>query len=264
MNRKLESLICYFRHRARSQSKYKIHSPFVFDLYTNVIARSEQHLQYRVINRLRKELVLVLRYIKRRDLGAINRDFPADQRFVRVRDIAVHDSINKKSGELLFRFGELFRPATILELGTSLGISTIYLSLAAPESQIITIEGCIDSAHLAEDNFEKTGLKNIKVIIGRFEEKLAEALTRMPSPDLIFIDGNPAKEPTLAYFRQCLQHINSRTVIIINNICRSTEMRKAWKSICAEPKVKVTLDLGRMGVVFFREELSKEDFILNF
>ena len=41
-------------------------------------------------------------------------------------------------------------------------------------------------------------------------------------------------------------------------------MRKAWKSICAEPKVKVTLDLGRMGVVFFREELSKEDFILNF
>ncbi len=264
MNRKVEAIVGYLKHLMHAQSKYKLHSPFIFDFYANVLMNNQTYSQYRVVNRLRKELESVPRFIKRKDPGIHCRDFPADQRFVRVRDIAVRNSVSRKKGEFLFRLIRRYKPATILELGTSLGISTIYLGLGAPQSTILSIEGCIDSANLALENFEKTGLKQISVITGTFEEKLEEAFQRMPSPDMIFIDGNHRGEPTLRYFDQCMQHIHPSTVLVIDDICWSAEMFEAWKVISNHPRVKVTIDLYQMGIVFFKEELSKENYILNF
>jgi predicted O-methyltransferase YrrM len=264
MSRQVEAVVEYLKHLVNVQSKYQIHSPFVFDFYNKVLLNGQVYHQYRVVNRLRRELETASRFIKRKDLDANCKDFPCDQRFVRVKDIIHHNSVSRKKGELLFRLIRHYKPMSILELGTSLGISTIYLSLAAPESHIITIEGCIDSVNLARENFEKTGLKNIHVIPGNFDEKLALAFVEMPMPDLIFFDGNHHKEPTLTYFEQCLQHIHPGTVLIIDDIHWSLEMTEAWNTIRCHPKVKVTIDIFQMGIVFFKEELSKEDFTLRF
>jgi predicted O-methyltransferase YrrM len=264
MSRQVEAVVGYLKHSFRIQSKYHIHSPFVFDFYTKVLQNGQEYPQYRMVNRLRRELETVSRFIKRKDLGANCKDFPCDQRFVRVKDIAHYSSVSRKKGELLFRLIRHYKPSAILELGTSLGISTIYLSLAAPESQIITIEGCIDSANLARENFDKTGLKNIHVITGNFDEKLALAFLEMPVLDLVFFDGNHKKEPTLAYFEQCLQHIHPGTVLIIDDIHWSAGMTEAWNTIRCHPQVKVSIDLYHMGIIFFKEELSKEDFTLRF
>jgi predicted O-methyltransferase YrrM len=151
-----------------------------------------------------------------------------------------------------------------MELGTSLGISTIYMGLAAPESKILTIEGCIDSAKIAHENFEKSGLHNIQIITGNIDDKLSMAFDEMAVPDLIFIDGNQRKEPTLDYFEQILQHIHPGTVLIIDDIHCSGGMTEAWNTIRGHSRVKVSIDLYQMGIVFFKEELSKEDFILRY
>jgi len=264
MNRQVEAVVGYLKHSFRVQSKYHLHSPFIFDFYSKVLQNGQEYPQYRVVNRLRKELETVSRFIKRKDLGANCKDFPCDQRFVRVKDIVHNSSVSKKKGELLFRLIRNYKPSTILELGTSLGISTIYLSLAAPDSRIVTLEGCIDSANVARENFEKAGLKNIKVITGNFDEKLASAFIEMPLLDLVFFDGNHKKEPTLSYFEQCLQHIHPGSVLIIDDIHWSSGMTEAWKTICCHPRVKVSVDIYHMGIIFFKEELSKEDFILHF
>ena len=264
MSRQVEAVVGYLKHAVRAQSKYHIHSPFVFGFYQNVLKDEHTYIQYRVVNRLRKELETVSRFIKRKDLGARCKDYPCDQRFVRVKDIVHHSSVNRKKGEFLFRLIRQYKPSSILELGTSLGISTIYFGLAAPESQIITIEGCLDSANLARENFEKTGLKNIQVITGNFEDKLAVALAEMPVPDLVFFDGNHKKEPTLSYFEQCLQHIQPGTIFIFDDIHWSSGMEEAWNIIRQHPLVKVSIDLYHMGIVFFKEELSKEDFTIRF
>jgi len=229
-----------------------------------VLLESEDYHQYRVVNRMRKELEGISRFIKRKDLGANQKDFPTDQRFVRVGDIARRSCVSRKNGELLFRFARHYQPKSILELGTSLGISTIYLGLAAPDCNIVTIEGCIDSANIARENFDKTGLKHVRLVTGSFEERLAPALAEIPAPDLVFFDGNHKKKPTLAYFEQCLQHIHPGTVFIFDDIHWSAGMEEAWKTICSHPSVKVTLDLYHMGFVFFREELSREKFTLRF
>ena len=264
MSRQVDIIVGFLKYSLRSQSKYRIHSPFVFDFYKNVLKDTHSYPQYRLINRLRKELESVSRFIKRKDLGARCKDFPGDQRFVRVRDIVHRASVSQKKGELLFRLVKRYAPGNILELGTSLGISSIYLGLAAPESRIVTIEGCIDSANVAQENFDRAGLKNIHIITGNFEDKLAVALDEMPAPDLVFFDGNHKMKPTLAYFEQCLQHIYPGTVFVFDDIHWSKGMEEAWKVICQHPKVKVTIDIYQMGFVFFREELSKEDFILRF
>ena len=264
MSRKVDAIVGYLKHYLRSQSKYRIHSPFVFDFYKNVLHNSQSYPQYRTINRMRKDLESISRFIKRRDMGARSKDFPGDQRFVRVRDIARHSSVSQKKGEMLFRFVRNYHPGSILELGTSLGISAIYFGLASPDSRIITIEGCIDSAGVARENFDKAGLRNIHVITGHFEDQLKVALEEMQSPDLVFFDGNHKKKPTLAYFEECLKHIHPETVFIFDDIHWSAGMEDAWETICRHPKVKVSIDTYRMGFVFFREELSKEDFILRF
>jgi predicted O-methyltransferase YrrM len=264
MSRQFEAVVGYLKHAVRAQSKYRIHSPFVFHFYEHVLNDHHEYHQYRTINRLRKELQTGSRFIKRKDLGARCKDFPYDQRFVRVKDIIHHSSVNRKIGELLFRVVQEYKPNTILELGTSLGISTIYLGLAAPNSKIITIEGCIDSANLARENFEKAGLKNIRVITGNFEEKLPEALQAMQAPDIVFFDGNHKKEPTLAYFEECLQYIHPGTVFVFDDIHWSVGMEAAWNIIRQHPKVKVSIDIFFMGIVFFKEELSKEDFSIRF
>jgi predicted O-methyltransferase YrrM len=264
MSRQIEAVVGFLKHALRAQSKYKLHSPFVYGFYHDVLKDEHTYSQYRVVNRLRKELETEGRFIKRKDLGARCKDFPCDQRFVRVKDIVQHSSVNRKKGEFLFRLIRQYKPASILELGTSLGLSAIYFGLSAPESHIVTIEGCIDSANLAKENFEKTGLKNIHLLTGNFEDMLTVALEEMPSPDLVFFDGNHKKEPTLAYFNQCLQHVHPGTIFIFDDIHWSAGMSEAWDLIRLHPMVKVSIDMYFMGIVFFKEELSKEDFIIRF
>lgn len=264
MNRQVFEAMAYLRHWMKRQSKYKVHSPFVYDFYKEVVINKHPYSQYRVVNRMRKELVTVSRFIKRKDMGAMCREFPSDQRFVRVGDIARKSAVSEKKGELLFRLARWARPDSILELGTSLGISTMYLSLACPETPVATIEGCIDSANIARENFDRNGMKMISVFTGEFSDRLGDVYDTMPSPGLVFIDGNHRKKSTVSYFEQCLQHIKPTSVLVFDDIYWSPGMEEAWNEISSHPSVKVSVDLYYFGILFFREELSKEHFILHF
>ena len=260
---KIQSFIGYIRHAANARSRFRLHSPFAYRFYREVIKNGISYPQYSHIERVRKDMIGHSRFIKRRDMGARAKEIPCDQRFVRVKDIAKKSSISPKKGRFLFRLTRDIDPKNILELGTAFGISALYMANAAPGSRIFTIEGCLDSAHLAEDNFEKAGARNIRVFAGTFENKLSSVWQDMPAPDMVFFDGNHKKEPTLRYFNECLQHIHPGTVFIFDDIHWSSGMESAWKEIRNHPSVKVTIDLYHMGIVFFREELSKEDYILK-
>jgi predicted O-methyltransferase YrrM len=236
----------------------------MYHFYTDVLCNGKTHPQFRVVNHARQEMIALSRFIKRKDMGAKAPSTPADQRFVRVKDIVRRSSVSTRKGELLFRLTQEFQPKTILELGTCFGISAMYFALGAPASKIVTIEGCIDSAHVATENFEKAGVKNIFVLVGTFDAKLDAAFEQVPSPDLIFIDGNHKLEPTLQYFERCLQHIHPDTVLIFDDIHWSREMERAWNLMKNHPRVKVSIDIYHMGILFFKEQLSKEDYILRF
>jgi len=260
----IHAVFGYIKHSVTAQSKYRLHSPFAYRFYQEVIRNGIDFPQYHMVEKVRYDLISHSRFIKRRDLGAGAKEIPNDQRFVRVKDITRRWSVSAPKGQFLFRLAKDLQPRTILELGTAFGISTLYLASGAPASHLISIEGCLDSAHLAKNNFEKTGMKNITVLPGSFDNNLPLVWSQIDSLDLVFFDGPRRKEPTLRYFHECLQHIHPGTVFVFDDIHASAEMESAWREIKIDPRVKVSIDLFYMGVVFFKEELSKEDYKLTF
>ncbi len=264
MVKPVESVTRYLRYAMKARSGFGIHSPFVFGFYNKVLLNGEELPEYRQVEKIRRDLTSFTRFIKRNDLGAKAGDFSCDHRFARVKDVVRRSAVSPRNGQFLFRLVRETRPLTLLEFGTSLGISTMYLSLAAPKSRIITMEGCIDSAGLARENFDRAGLNNIKILHGNFEHTLDEALAALHALDFVFFDGNHRYASTMHYFESCMKHITPRSVFVFDDIHWSPEMEKAWTAIRLHPAVKVTIDLYQMGVVFFRTELSKEDFILRY
>jgi hypothetical protein len=57
---------------------------------------------------------------------------------------------------------------------------------------------------------------------------------------------------------------DSKTVIIIDDIYSSTGMKEAWNEIKKFEMVTVTIDIYRMGIVFFREGMKRNDYIIRY
>ena len=185
---------------------------------------------------------------------------------IRVKQLAGRSTLPLRRAQQLHRLAKFTGAEQILELGTSLGFTTAWLALALPTGgKIISLEGCPETLKLAERNIRRLGLEDrITLMRGRFEETLSQALEQMPRPDMVFIDGNHRREPTLNYFTQCLDKAHERTIIVIDDIHHSAEMEAAWEEIKAHSAVRVSIDLFRMGLIFLREGLSTQHFILRY
>jgi predicted O-methyltransferase YrrM len=152
----------------------------------------------------------------------------------------------------------------ILELGTSLGLSTAYLAAAAPAAKLYTIEGSPAIAKKAKANLDDLHL-DVHLLSGNFDTVLPLLLADIPPPGLVFIDGNHRLEPTLRYFHLLMQYASRPAILIFDDIHWSAEMEQAWAEIKADPRVGVTIDLFFLGFVFLREEFKvKQDFIIRF
>jgi len=264
MIEQIEHFFQYVLHLLRMRSRYRIHSPFVFHFYKFILSDKTPCSDFEMIEKVRKDLLSRARFIKRVDLGARAIEFPYSQRFVRVRDIARKSSVSPKKGQFLYRLVRYFKPRTIIELGTAFGISTMYMAMGYPNCHIRTVEGCTDTLNIASHNFSRLGLGNIQEICGNFDDKLPEILASLGYVDMLFCDGNHKKETTLKYFDICLSHIHNHSIFVFDDIYYSHGMRSAWENIRQHPSVRVSIDLFSMGIVLFRKELSKEDFILRF
>ncbi len=146
-------------------------------------------------------------------------------------------------------------------MGTGTGISTLYLGSAPVVNQLISLEGNAALASLAKNQAHKLKLNKIEVISGDFDSTLSTALGRLSNIDLAFIDGNHQKAPTLQYYEQILPYTHNDTVLIFDDIHWSPEMLEAWQEIIARPEVTLSLDLYRMGMIFFRKEIRQAQHI---
>lgn len=261
MNR-LRILLRYIRYYRSASTKHDLHSPFVFRLMTEVIEKDHKEISFQPIEQLRNELLHCNDIIEVNDLGAGSTATDKKQRS--IRDIAKTASKQARYARLLYRLSKHFKPTEILELGTSFGISTLYLHAAQPEAHITTIEGCAAVAAKAQQHFKKLGASSISLVQAGFDQTLPEVLRNISKADLVFFDGNHRLAPTLGYFRQCLEKAHEGSIFIFDDIHWSDEMETAWKEIQQHPSVTVTADLFFMGLVFFRKGQEKQHFILRY
>lgn len=240
-----------------------IHSPFVFDFIKNVLNDKTPYADYSVVEKLRKKSGQDSTIISVDDFGAGSAVHKSKQRS--VASIIKNSVKSRKYGQLLFRMVKKYPARTILELGTSLGITSSYLALANPDAEIITLEGSSAVAQKAMENFDYLKLHNIKLVQGNFEETLSTVISGLPAVDIVFIDGNHQKEPVERYFRQLIDKINNDSILIFDDIHWSREMEEAWKTIQHHASVRCTIDLFFMGIVFFRQEFKeKQNFKIRF
>ncbi|HOY32511.1 MAG TPA: class I SAM-dependent methyltransferase [Bacteroidales bacterium] len=251
----------FLRYKFRAQSEYKIHSPFVYEFYTQVI-RSNQRLPKTLsdIEKIRKACFKSAKSIIVNDRGTGGASKPFERR---ISDIMRQYANPPKDVFLLYRMIKYLKPGQILELGTSLGISAMYMSVADKSIPLTTIEACPQTAAAARSNFEKLSL-NIDLVVGDFDEQLSPVLKNIKKNCLFFFDGNHTREATLRYFDQCLQYIDDKSVFIFDDIYWSPEMKDAWNEIAAHPKVITSIDLFRLGIVFFNKKIAKQHFILKY
>jgi predicted O-methyltransferase YrrM len=252
----------YLHYLFTSKTKHGIHSPFVYDLLTKVIQDKSGPEIFKRIETIREELLRSELEINVNDLGAGSQNNSSLKR--KIKDIAKNAAKSPKYAQLLYRLVNHFKPQIILELGTSLGISTIYQAAAVPNSKIITIEGCTETAAIAKNNFSKMQLNNVEQLIGNFDEQLPNILNKVKQLDYVFFDGNHKKAPTLNYFNLCLSKTHNNSLFIFDDIHWSDEMEQAWEIIKNHPQVTVTIDLFFLGLAFFRKEQVKEDFVIRF
>ena len=248
----------YLRYRLTSLTAHDIHSPFVFDLLNDVIVDQTPFYGFELIESLRAKHLFDQSVIRIKDFGT------RSDRDAKISTIARTSLKPKKYAQLLFRLVNHFKCENILEIGTSLGITSLYLSFPNANARVITLEGSSALAGLASKNFERLKRKNLEVIVGEFGETLPKALDKFGKVDFVYFDGNHRLDPTLQYFKQCLQHSHAESVFVFDDIHWSREMQEAWLSICNHESVTCTIDLFQLGLVFFRTGMTKQHFTIKY
>jgi len=260
---KLATKYLHYYFSASNSKGHGMHSPFVFEFITKVLNDKTKYPAYQLVEDLRKQLLKDQTILIIEDFGAGSTVDKTNQRS--VASIAKNAAKPAKFGQLLHRMVKHYQPQTILELGTSLGITTSYLSLAKPDARLITTEGATSIAATARQNFKTLKLQNISIREGNFDQTLSSVISELSSIDFAFIDGNHRREPTEKYFNLLLPVTNNDSILIFDDIHWSKEMEQAWETIKQHSSVRCTIDLFFIGIVLFRQEFKeKQHFSIRF
>lgn len=247
-----------FQFTAKHHKGHGVHSPFVFSLIEDVLNEKHPFYAFKSIESARTNLLSDHSVIYVNDHGT------GSSRDRKISEIARQCLKSKKEAQMLFRLACQMQPNNILELGTSLGITTLYLSSARPSANIYTIEGCPNIANIANQVFRNEKANNITSIVGNIDTELPKVLSKIESLDMVFFDANHTKEATLNYFYKCLEKANDNTIFIFDDIYWSEGMTEAWKEIYENPAVTYSIDLFHLGIIFFKKEWKKSHFKIKF
>jgi predicted O-methyltransferase YrrM len=247
---------------SRHSKGHGIHSPFVFDLVSTLFRNKTAADVVCSIEIARKSLLKDKRKIVVNDMGSGREKRKTPHR--KVSEIVRNSAVPERYGRLLSNLAGRFGNGTILELGTSLGISTMYLACATPSAKVYTIDACGECSGIAAENFSSAGLSNIRQLNGSFEDVLPSLLTAGLDPGFIFIDGDHRKKAVIENFSILADSSGSETVIAIDDIHDSPEMTDAWNEIRYHGKVTATIDIFRMGIVFFREDITRNHYTIRY
>jgi len=248
----------YIKFIRLAKNRHGVHSPFVYDLVTKCFNDKTKYPEYEILKSHRKALRSDTSTFEMKDFGQGSRVFKGSAR--KVSAVLKNAGMRKKRQRLLFRLAKYFNSENVLELGTSLGLGTVALSLSNEFSAINTVEGCPNTLSKAQEYFEKFNLHNIQIHQELFSEFLENTSTQF---DLIFIDGDHNGERTLGYFNSLLKKVHNDSVIIFDDIYWSKDMTVAWQKIITNENVTVSIDTFQWGLVFFRKEQPKQHFVIR-
>lgn len=249
-------IFSYLKFIWTATNHHGVHSPFVYKFVTECLYDKSNYEAYSAIQSYRKELISDKTTIAISDFGAGSRVFTSNKRT--VSDIAKYSGSSLKKAKILFRITKYFKPESILELGTSLGIATFALSIGNEGRRVMSIEGCANISKFAAKRLSDYEVDNVTIQNGTFGHIIAQFTKQIFN--LVFVDGHHSRAATLKNFETLLPYVDNDTVFIFDDIYWSKEMTEAWEEIKSHQRVTVSIDCFHLGIVFFRREQAKEHF----
>ena len=123
--------------------------------------------------------------------------------------------INSRGLGVLLQAVEEQRPHRVLEIGTAIGYSALYIaSKSAEDVEITSLELSEERAEIAQGYIDRSPFKDKIEIRGG---DAGEALTKLSGKyDFVFIDAAKGQYPD--YFRKIQEHLTSNAVIVADNV----------------------------------------------
>ena len=224
---------------------YGVHSPFVFDLITNVIEDKSAYYAYHDISLIRKQLTQNNTFIH------------CKGKRITVKKAVQRDGISQKEGEFLFRLTNHYKPRSILAIGSSLGLTPLYLGKYDSTAHCITLESEPDFAEMATHLLSKETNPSLQIRTGAYHESVSDAISQLKQIDCIFADKNVRISDLDVFFNHCLSFIHDHTFCVLAGIRSSSEKYRYWKQLSQHPQITVAVDLFQMGLLFFQPKLHR-------
>jgi predicted O-methyltransferase YrrM len=129
----------------------------------------------------------------------------------------VYMPISARGGQLLYNLVRAIRPATVVEFGTSFGISTLYLAAAVRDNgtgRVISTELSAAKVAAARRTFAEVGLDDLITVL---EGDARQTLAAVDSPtDFVLLDG--WKDLCLPVLRLLEPRIAPGTIVVADDV----------------------------------------------
>ncbi len=253
-----QQLKAFIRHWLHVVDEHSIHSPYFFDFY-RLIIKGTNPLNPE-IEKLRAQLLTNPLELAVEDFGAGSTHLKGAKR--KLSDIAKTSLSEPGYSNLYLRIIQFIKATRIVELGTSLGVNTLYLA-QEKKSKVFTFEGSPTLANVALTNFEFFNQKNIQLIEGNIDYTLSDFLQDPAKINFALIDANHRYAATMKYFGMLVMRLDEESILVVDDIHWSEEMEKAWNELKANELVYGSIDLFRCGILFFEPGLNRQHYVLS-
>lgn len=245
----------------RKSSSGVASSPVISEFVQNILNDQTDYADFSRILREKKNMMNTNIRLPVGEFGAARTQFVKK---LTLNDIIRGSSISEKHGRLLYRMSRYYKPASIIELGTSTGLSTMYLALGCPAANVVTIEANPILSGIASGTFKRLNLNHLELMNCSFEDALPLLNLDNTGNTMIFIDGNHTYEATRKYFEYFVANTAEPYMLILHDINWSRGMNRIWNEVRSDPKVKTTIDLYYLGIVYNFRHLQKQHVVIRY
>ena len=242
------------RYSARHTRGFGVHSPYMYHFTQYVVYERNPFYAYLDIEAERKAL------LQETDKCLYKDGETGQCRTRTLRAITRRLSLPPKCAQLLYRVVRHARCRTVLEVGTSLGLTAAYLASPDSKADCVAIEPETELAEVAEMVLDDLQIKNVRVMQGEVSGLLPDVLRGWERLDFAFVDLHGDADTTWFCFEQCVGKAHAGTLMTIGQPYRTPAMTHTWERIKAHPQVTSSIDLGRVGLVFFNTDLHKQHY----
>ena len=216
------------KYLLQRKTEFSVHSPFVYDFMKKVLF----------------------------DRGS-NRDYDLMLRISRLLDGKKFlTRARRKEARLLYRLVNYMEPETVLTFGRLSALNTSALALGNLQTKVY-----LEQSPDFLETLNSMGVVNVSLI--RHDHDEEEQFERL-NTGFVYYGLDDFGEDTWNNLEDGFGEVDEDTVLVFEGIHHSRRTEVAWEAIKASEDVTLTMDMYCVGIVFFREGIEKQDFVLKY